>query len=426
LVKKKFLGVSVVSLIIFSTIIISIAVFMTLKNTGDLRRILEESISSSLISTSVAALELIDIDKFEAYNSLKDIEGDDAYAETLAELRMLKDRIGVTYIYALKNIGGKYYFIFDTDEEDDTVFTEYEIYPVHERAFLGEDSAGIMNVTDEFGNFNTGAVPVIKDGRVIGIISTDIEDTYIKESGDASKRNTIALIMTLTATMGIMTAIVTLLLRNVRGMQEKLFKMANYDMLTGLPNRRFLMGYLKDAAEKALKNRASFAFLLIDLDNFKKVNDSAGHDAGDTLLRHIAKYFDGALLNTEIFKPPAGTQNVSARIGGDEFVLVIHGAGTEETAAAAARDVLDNFKKNASNPIIEEYQVGLSIGAAIFPYHTNDYNALIKYADVAMYHAKKSGKNNISVYDGGMIKSAEEDSQKKSTADRRRTRGLDT
>jgi len=391
------------SLIVFFTIVAGIAVFMTIKNTHDLMNILEESISSSLISSSIAARELLDIDRFDSYNSAEDVENDiEAYEQTLENMRSLKRQVGVTYIYALKLIDGKYYFVFDTDEESDTLFDEYEIYPVHERAFLGEESAGVMNVTDEYGDFNTGAVPILKNGRVIGIISTDIEDAYIKESNVAANRNTLALILIMAATMSIVTVIVSLLLRKVQKMQDKLFQMANYDVLTGLPNRQFLMTYMPEMAGKALKNQTPFAFFLIDIDNFKSVNDGAGHDAGDELLQHIAKYLDSIHNNSKSFRPAAGALNVSARIGGDEFVQVIPGVSTEEEARVIAKKVLDNFASQAVDRFVEKYHVGLSIGVALFPYHTENFNVLIKYADMAMYHAKKDGKNNFCIYSDEM------------------------
>jgi diguanylate cyclase (GGDEF)-like protein len=386
--------------------VIGVTVVMTVRNTSDLTDILEESIKSELISTSIAARGILNIEAFDSYNSADDIFNDwETYSETLENLRHLKRMVDATYIYALKNIDGVYYFVFDTDEEDDAIFDSYEISYVHERAFLGEDSAGIMNVVDIYGSFNTGAVPIRRDGRIIGIISTDIEDTFIQRSRSESTRNAVILIITLTATMGILTIIVALLLRNVHKMQEKLFQMANYDILTELPNRQYLMTYLADLSEKALKNNDPFAFLLIDLDNFKNVNDGAGHDAGDELL-----YLNSLHENSKSFRPPAGALNVSARIGGDEFVQIIPGVKTEDEARMVANKLLESFSAQAIDRYVEKYKVGLSIGVALFPLHTKNYNVLIKYADMAMYSAKKSGKNSYCVYEDTMSQSEPEES----------------
>jgi len=394
----------------FSVIILGATVFMMLRNTRELRVILENSIKAQLISTSVAARGVIDVDRFYAYNSIEDIENDiEAFERTLEELRLLKTMFDVTYIYALKIIDGVYYFIFDTDLEDDAIFDmyfdadeEYDVPDVFREAFLGRESAGIMNLVDEWGSFNTGAVPIFREGTVIGIVCTDIEDTYIQNSDVASFRNAIALIITLSATIAAMIIVISLMSRNIQAMQDKLFKMANYDILTELPNRQYLMSYLSEYTTGSNKDQSKFALLLIDLDNFKLVNDNAGHDAGDELLRDIAKYLDNIHENSKSFRPPAGFLNVSARIGGDEFVQIIHGIDTEDEAEKAANKLLMNFNSQTRHRCIEKYQVGLSVGIALFPYHTKNFNVLIKYADIAMYYAKKSGKNNCRIYSDEM------------------------
>jgi len=406
---------------------------MMLRNTNDLKNILEDSIKSQLISTSLAAREVIDVERFYSYNSMEDIENDkEAYMQTLAELRFIRDQFRVTYIYALKLIDGEYIFIFDTDEEDEEIFIEYfgdedehEVPDVFRDAFLGKESAGIMNVVDEYGSFNTGAVPIFKDGMVIGIVCTDIEDLYIQNSDRASMRNAIFMIITVFITMTAMIIIVSRLLRNVQTMQETLFRMANYDVLTGLPNRQYLMTYLAEIAENSLKNKTSFALFLIDLDNFKLVNDNAGHDAGDELLRHIAIYLDSIHENSTSFRPPAGVLNVSARIGGDEFIQVIPGIETEHDAIMAAEKVLMNFESQTLDRYIKKYHVGLSIGIALFPNHTDSYNVLIKYADIAMYHAKQTGKNKYCIYNEELNISTTPDSSDydaKQTGERRQYR----
>lgn len=403
--RNWYQSVSIQVVIVFSIVIIGLTVFMTLKNTSDMSAILEESIKSELISTSIAAREMIDVDRFDSYNSIDDVLADiDAYTETLESLRALRRQIaGVNYIYALKQLDGEYYFIFDTDEEEDTRFEPYPIYYVHERAFLGHNYADVLNVSDEYGDFNTGAVPIWKDGKVIGIVSTDIADEFLIESRSASTRNAIVLVIALLVIMSAFTITVWFLWRNVRRMQDVLYKMANFDVLTGLPNRQFLMTYLEEAADKAVKNDEPFAFLLIDLDNFKKVNDGAGHDAGDELLRHFAVYMSSILENSKSFKPSAGLLNVSARIGGDEFVQIVPGIRTEDEAQMVAKKVLDNFTSQTIDRYVDKYQVGLSIGVALFPFHTDNFNVLIKYADVAMYHAKRSGKSAYRIYSEDMV-----------------------
>ena len=420
---KNSQGIVFLSIIGFSILIISVAVILTLKNTRELENILEESIKSQLISTSLAARELIDIDKFDSYNSEDDIRSDIAdYTVVANELRYLRDHVGASYIYSLKIIDGTVHYIHDTDDSDTELFTAYDLHSVHELAFAGHESAGVMNLIDEYGAFNAGAVPILKDGRVIGIVCTDIEDSYIKESNETARKNAESLIISLVLTFGAIAVIVWLLLRNVNIMQKSLFKMANNDVLTGLPNRAYLMSYLPEIADNAIKNDAPFAIMLIDLDNFKRVNDNAGHDAGDELLQHIAMYLNSATDSddSKSFRPAAGALNVSARIGGDEFVKIIHNIRSDEEAAEAARKMLENFGSHVIDKYVEKFDVGLSIGVARFPYHSENYNVLIKYADLAMYHAKRSGKHNFRVYDESMSQATE--AEERSGSERRQNR----
>jgi len=407
--KYKNQNLPILSVIAFSVAILSMTVTMTLGNNNDMRSILKASIESDLISTSIAARGLIDVERFDSYNSIEDVENDrEAYQQTLASLRSLKEQLGVTYIYALKYINGNHYFIFDTDSETDTLFDKYEISPVHERAFLGEESAGIMNVSDEYGDFNTGAIPIWKDGKVIGVISTDIEDVFIMDSISVANRNAVALAVSLFITMCALTLIVYVQQRNVRIMQDRLYRLANYDNLTGSPNRQYLMTYLEEVEKKG-KEHTPFALLLIDLDNFKLVNDNEGHEAGDELLCNIAVYMDAVCRNVKPCNPTAGALNVSVRIGGDEFVQIVSGVNTEAEAQTFAKCLLDHFSSESIDQYIEKYKVGLSIGVALFPTHTENTRELIKFADIAMYYAKNSGKNTYRIYNPEMCKIDESD-----------------
>ncbi|MCL1908024.1 MAG: GGDEF domain-containing protein [Holophagaceae bacterium] len=390
----------VISLIIaFFALLLGIAVSVTAKNTSDIKHCYEESVKSGLISASLAARELIDPNQFESYNSVEDTDKDVAgYAQTLANLRDLRAKIGVTYIYALKKMENKYYFVFDTDDEEDTRFTEYDLAPVHESAFQGIDSAGILNVVDEFGSFNTGAVPIMKNGKVIGVVSADIEDTFVKMSHSAVRANTLYLVAAMSASMLVVLAISMFLMRGIQKAQDRLHYMANYDKITGLPNRHYLMNYLDGLSQNPAKTQTPFALLFIDIDNFKKVNDGAGHDAGDELLRQIANYLLQTHENSLLFRPPSGALNVSARLGGDEFIKIVHGIGTEGEAANFAKKVLDEFHSPAIDRFIEKFDVGMSIGMALYPLHSDNYHVLVKYADMAMYHAKREGKHIYRIF----------------------------
>jgi diguanylate cyclase (GGDEF)-like protein len=172
--------------------------------------------------------------------------------------------------------------------------------------------------------------------------------------------------------------------------------MANYDKLTDLPNRRYLLECLAEYTAK--EQKTPFALFFIDLDNFKQVNDNAGHDAGDALLQRVALYLQNAHENSGVFRPGPGSLNVAARVGGDEFILIIPSMSEKSAAESFADEIVKGFHAEPVDKYIDKYGVGLSIGVALYPEHTENYHVLIKYADIAMYHAKRAGKNRYRVY----------------------------
>ena len=399
---KKDRTKAVVILLVFFIVILSVAAGMTVKNSLELQDILTASVESQLISISLAAREIIDPAAFEGYSDAG-VASLPEYQDTLTRLRGLKNSVGAEYIYALKLQDGAYVFVFDTDEENEEIFIPYELSPVHEAAFTGRNAADILNVSDEYGSFNTGAVPIYNSiGAIIGVISADTEDTYIAASMAASRRNAVVLVAVLVVAMVAMLFIVLRLLNKLKDMQGRLEHQAHYDAVTGLPNRQYLMEYLQGQVSKS--GTGPFAMYFVDLDNFKSVNDNAGHDAGDELLRHIGQYLEGSTQNAMSFRPAAGQLNVAARIGGDEFVQLVHGISTREEAAKLAQQLLDGFKNQHFDRYIDKYGVGLSIGVALYPYHSENYHVLIKYADTAMYHAKHGGKNQYRLYEDEMGK----------------------
>jgi len=231
-------------------------------------------------------------------------------------------------------------------------------------------------------------------------ITTDIEDTYLESSYRTALFNSLMLVGILLLTMGAMLFAVYYLLKRIGEMQSKLTRLALYDNITGLPNRQHLMEHLISIT--SVPEHEPFSLFFIDIDNFKQVNDGAGHDAGDELLRQIARFLDTTLDNAKAFRPSAGKLNIAARVGGDEFIQVVEGLDSAEKAGKAAKQLLEHFKAANLSRHIEKYNVGLSIGVARYPHDTKDYHVLIKYADVAMYHAKHSGKNQYRLYSDEM------------------------
>ncbi|MBP6497159.1 MAG: GGDEF domain-containing protein, partial [Campylobacteraceae bacterium] len=169
--------------------------------------------------------------------------------------------------------------------------------------------------------------------------------------------------------------------------QDIIYKQAHYDHLTSLANRSLLHQRLEVLIQESSENNKKFAILFLDLDRFKEINDSLGHDVGDELLVRVAKILLQATRKTDTV----------ARIGGDEFVILLDDVGNEKTITSIAQKLLQALDQPLK---IKEYNlhVTTSIGISIYPDHGNDFNALLKNADVALYEAKAAGRNNFKIF----------------------------
>lgn len=169
--------------------------------------------------------------------------------------------------------------------------------------------------------------------------------------------------------------------------EQKIKQMAHYDHLTGLPNRSLFMEQLEHALKLGKRKHQKTAVLFLDLDGFKQVNDTLGHEAGDQLLKDVAARL----------KPLLRDSDVAARLGGDEFTFILNDIGSHENAAGVAWKILDAL----SMPFVLKgtpSRIGGSIGIALHPDDADDFEALIRKADEAMYEAKKDGKNAYRIY----------------------------
>jgi diguanylate cyclase len=173
-------------------------------------------------------------------------------------------------------------------------------------------------------------------------------------------------------------------------------QLANHDMLTGLSNRRSFVEYLERKTEEAAAGRGSLAVMFIDLDRFKQINDSLGHDVGDKLLIKVA----GRL------KKVVGSDGFVARLGGDEFVIVLTMTLEEKTVQVA-----DQVLRVLEKPFFvdtHELFISASIGISVFPQHGETVTEVIKFADTAMYQAKESGGNTFRFFDDPHLKHVSE------------------
>jgi diguanylate cyclase (GGDEF)-like protein/PAS domain S-box-containing protein len=169
--------------------------------------------------------------------------------------------------------------------------------------------------------------------------------------------------------------------------EERIQFLANHDVLTQLPNRFLLNDRLTQALAFAERNQAKVGILFIDLDHFKNINDSLGHDVGDELLKQVAARMTLCLRRTDTL----------ARLGGDEFVAVLPEIGAEQEAAFVAEKMLESFSEPFS---VRNHQLSItpSIGIGIYPDDGTAPVDLLRKADMAMYRAKDIGRNTLQFY----------------------------
>lgn len=186
---------------------------------------------------------------------------------------------------------------------------------------------------------------------------------------------------------------------NLSEYHEKVRYVAYHDSLTGLPNRMMFRDYLNRATAEARRNLDELAILFLDLDNFKRINDTLGHQAGDKLLAAFADRLSRCLRETDIVSHASVDEatNVVARLAGDEFIILLPRVNGPSDAEKVARRILESL---AEKFVIEQQEmlVTSSIGIALFPGDGHSASDLMKNADIAMYSAKKLGRNNYQYY----------------------------
>lgn len=169
--------------------------------------------------------------------------------------------------------------------------------------------------------------------------------------------------------------------------EERTRFLADHDELTGLPNRSLFKQSLAQGIQRAERSGKFLSVLFLDLDRFKNINDSLGHETGDEVLRAVAERLSGCVRQVDVV----------ARFGGDEFAVLIEGLTAEDQAGAVARKIIDALAK----PLVlagRQYRLGASIGISTYPSDGRDVLSLQKNADIAMYRAKEEGRGTFQFY----------------------------
>ena len=174
--------------------------------------------------------------------------------------------------------------------------------------------------------------------------------------------------------------------RKLHEQKNLLYHQAHHDALTGLPNRMYFNQQLEIEFQKAKDNQQTLTIFFMDLDRFKQINDTLGHKVGDEVLRIVSKRFDREI----------SSKDTLVRLGGDEFVLMIRGLKSADEASNIAEGIIRSIKKPM---VVGEHhpEISVSIGISLYPLNTTDMTDLLKHADIAMYQAKKDGRNRFRI-----------------------------
>jgi len=207
-------------------------------------------------------------------------------------------------------------------------------------------------------------IPIMSGKRLLGVLNCYVEAGHVSEESEKKYLKTVA--DTLAAVI------------ERKQDEEALQQLAHNDTLTGLPNRTLFYDRMDQALAMTQRHKKKFAVLFLDLDHFKDINDTLGHDMGDQLLREAATRLQGCVRKMDTV----------ARMGGDEFTVILTETKVPENVEVVARKILQSmlepFALNETSS-----KVGCSIGIAIYPDHGRDSETLLKHADVAMYNAKR-------------------------------------
>jgi diguanylate cyclase (GGDEF)-like protein/PAS domain S-box-containing protein len=271
------------------------------------------------------------------------------------------------------------------DKEE--VIRRKNLFVFHDRHEMEQRAA---KLSQEFGKPIAPGMEVFKMIARLGL-TTDTEWTYVRKDG--SRLNVQLIVSPLTDENGEMFGILSVAydISERKRVEEHISHIEHHDGLTGLPTRTLLRKRLRVALGQARYNQSCVALLMVDLDNFKHINDTLGHHAGDAVLVSIANRLRASLRRTDTV----------ARMGGDEFVVMLENIQIVDEAKRITQKLLDAI----AQPVTingENHSITASIGVCLYPERAEDEEMLLRNADAAMYSAKSDGRNSYRIFSESM------------------------
>lgn len=327
--------------------------------------------------------ELSDIYKFKKTIEL-DGSKDDVYSRII-DIIKLKYRIGHFAFYEVKNLANTRDLIYSTEEQN-ICFEKTNKNALECRAHRTDS----VTISTEFPNLCKACsaydleyvcIPfnINHDiSLVISMTSDNIDEVEIMKQNISSIKHYLEAAKPVIESQILM---------------EKLRDTSLRDGMTGLHNRRFLEEFIDKLISQAQRNKDTYTLLMIDVDYFKMVNDTFGHDAGDKVIIELSK----------ILKKSIRQSDLAIRYGGEEFLVLLNNS-TPEGAMSVAQKISQSFSKMVFNFDMQEVKKTLSIGMATYPSDATSIWKCIKFADTALYEAKKSGRNRIVLFEEHMFK----------------------
>lgn len=233
------------------------------------------------------------------------------------------------------------------------------------------------------------------DTREVHIIGSEREFMALRKDGSTFPMSLSVNIMNFKGETGFIGIVRDITERKLA--EEKIRQLAHFDLLTGLPNRSLFIDRTNQALANMRRNKTGFSLFFLDLDGFKAVNDTLGHEAGDHVLKLVADRLRACVREVDTV----------ARLGGDEFTLILSSVTQRDEAVIVA----DKIAAALGEPMViggkkYQYHIGASVGIVTSPADGEDVNALLRCADHAMYEAKQAGKNQHRFYQQAEDKTA--------------------